>query len=1099
MLSLVPCGGYPVERVSIATDGTQGNDQSYGPYIDWSGQFVAFHSLATNLVTGDTNGVSDGFVRDRDAGATERTSLASDGTQANNYTHQTPISWDGRYIAFDATASNLVPGDTNGVYDVFVHDRDTGDTERVSLSSGGAQGNARSAYPAISGDGRYVSFASEASNLVPGDTNGVWDIFRHDRVTGETVRVSVASDESQANGLSMVGYLSPDGRYVAFDSVASNLVPGDTNGVQDVFVRDVDAGETIRISVASDGSQANGLSGWPSSSWEAERVSFVSDATNLVGGDTNSARDVFCHDLITGETVRVSVASTGAQANAPNRSHSPCAISSDGRYVAFASHATNLVAGDTNGVVDGFVRDLDTDRTIRVSVAPDGTQGNATTWECCMSPSGELAGMTSDASNFISGDTNGLTDVFIVDLAPEPIWAESVLCPVGGWDNLGALLGPPDDVYAWTDNADTTPWIGQDLSEGAAVWLDFGRVVHGGTIVVYHEDPGEHLTSLPVGLWWSTTSVPYPVPTCADGGASPLYGNAQGTGVVSIHITPRDFRYLRLDHFTNDVALQDGVDAVGIIEGDPLGGGISLDPPPAAVDPPLHAVSQVNNGYWSNPDAIVGEPDGVYAWSSNPGHTMPSIVVDLGEVVCSGEIVLHHAKIAPLHSHLQVRINSDEYDDDPNTQPEVNPYDPVGWEQLMGGTEPPGATVIQFPPTHFRYIKLTHSQTSGGQHDGVDAVEVRKSSTRLADYLTQDWAQWCHMSCIAMLMSQHDVVAEYGSYAQPLKPYDLAAQLDLPDWRDVFPFGQRRSLKDVLHYEYGLTLESASYGARLPWEAGRWGQGELDAFWDHLDALLDQALAVVVGLGNPVGHAVVVVGSDETGVYIHDPSPEPGLAPFLPDESLQPGMYVLSRESMSDIVRDCVTATLEWISAPEPARAQARPSIWVAGGSLFFVNEDTHQDTLTFRWNGRYPFGYWHDALDWRERLARQCDKVLGFGAFADESMALFVGVANPYPTNQQFTISAKITNLADDSVRFESQTQLFPVDAVSKDSLPLIFPWTESLMLQDYLPVQQLGEDGGSPVGEYLLCLELRSAGSLQDSLCIRFKVVEPALWPWQ
>jgi Tol biopolymer transport system component len=180
-------------------------------------------------------------VHDRQTGATTRVSVASDGTQAHAGASHPSISADGRYVAFHSLSNNLVPGDTNA-YDVFVHDRQTGATTLVSVASDGTQANEQSRHPSISADGRYVAFHAHDSNLVPGDTNNAWDTFVHDRQTGETTRVSVASDGTQGNSFSRHPIISADGRSVAFESEASNLVSGDTNGPGvtgiDIFVHD---------------------------------------------------------------------------------------------------------------------------------------------------------------------------------------------------------------------------------------------------------------------------------------------------------------------------------------------------------------------------------------------------------------------------------------------------------------------------------------------------------------------------------------------------------------------------------------------------------------------------------------------------------------------------------------------------------------------------------------------------------------------------------------------------------------------------------------------------------------------------------------------
>jgi Tol biopolymer transport system component len=247
--------------------------------------------------------------------------------------------------------------------DVFVHDRETGQTTRVSVASDGTESHDYSSYPAISANGRYVVFESEAGNLVSGDTNEGYDIFVHDRETGQTTRVSVAPDGTQANQESFSPAISADGRYVVFSSRASNLASGDTNGNSDIFVHDRKTGQNILVSVVSDGTQANGSSDHPTLSADGRYVAFESGATNLVEDDTNEEWDIFVHDRETGQTTRASVASDGTQGNrrsGGNIYHRTSVISADGRHVAFESEATNLVEGDTNDVTDVFVRDRGT-------------------------------------------------------------------------------------------------------------------------------------------------------------------------------------------------------------------------------------------------------------------------------------------------------------------------------------------------------------------------------------------------------------------------------------------------------------------------------------------------------------------------------------------------------------------------------------------------------------------------------------------------------------------------------------------------------------------------------------------------------------------
>jgi Tol biopolymer transport system component len=403
-------------RVSVATGGGQANLASLNPSISADGRYVAFVSAATNLVSGDTNGAWDIFVHDRQTGQTTRVSVATGGGQANLDSLDPSISADGRYVAFVSAATNLVSGDTNNFQDIFVHDRQTGQTTRVSVASDGTQANGHSYAPSISADGRYVAFASLASNLVSGDTNGAWDVFVHDRQTGETTRVSVASDGTQAIGFFFGSSpsISADGRYVAFDSWATNLVSGDTNDKPDVFVHDRQTGQTTRVSVSSDGTQANNGAIYPSISADGRYVAFESNSTNLVSGDTNSVTDIFVHDRQTGQTTRVSVSSDGTQANGgPGWSGNPSSISADGRYVAFHSYADNLVSGDTNSATDIFVHDRQTGVTTRVSIASDGTQANGFSASPSISADGRYVAFMSGATNLVSGDTNNDWDVFV--------------------------------------------------------------------------------------------------------------------------------------------------------------------------------------------------------------------------------------------------------------------------------------------------------------------------------------------------------------------------------------------------------------------------------------------------------------------------------------------------------------------------------------------------------------------------------------------------------------------------------------------------------------------------------------------------------------
>ncbi|MCC6630409.1 MAG: PD40 domain-containing protein [Chloroflexi bacterium] len=404
-------------RVSVGAAGGQANRNSLAPAISADSRVVAFVSHATNLVAGDTNEVEDVFVHDRQAGTTTRVSVASGGTQANGPSGTPAVSSDGRYVAFASLASNLVAGDTNGVVDIFVHDRQVGTTARVSVSGAGAQANDASATPAISGDGQVIAFVSGATNLIISDTNRSDDVFVHDLQTSATTRVSVATGEAQANDASVfTPALSADGRVVAFVSYATNLVAGDTNEIEDVFVHDRQAGTTGRVSIANGGAQANGgvTTDRLGLSADGRMVVFASAATNLVGGDTNEAADIFVHDRQAGTTARASVAGGGAQANADSLDP---VISADGAWVGFRSYAANLSGAADSGrrAADIFLRHLASGATLRASLDNAENCGNGAP---ALSGDGRVVAFASCEATLAPGDTNTAWDIYVHEVAP---------------------------------------------------------------------------------------------------------------------------------------------------------------------------------------------------------------------------------------------------------------------------------------------------------------------------------------------------------------------------------------------------------------------------------------------------------------------------------------------------------------------------------------------------------------------------------------------------------------------------------------------------------------------------------------------------------
>jgi Tol biopolymer transport system component len=420
-------------------------------------------SIAAVLSMGSATAASAAQAAPAFGTTTMRVSVSSAEFQGFGVSSQSEMSADGRYVAFVSGSRTLAPGDTNGQPDVYLRDRVAGTTTRVSVSSSGDQGNGRSDGPSISRDGRFVAFFSYASTLVSGDTNGKPDVFLRDVVAGTTRRVSVSSGGQQGNGDSSFASVSDDGRLVAFQSVASNLVNGDGNGVYDVFVRDLSAGTTRRVSVSSGGAGGNGHSLGPAISGNGDVVGFLSDASNLVTGDVNAHADVFVRVRSAGVTQLVSVGTGGQQSD--NLNQEP-ALSRDGRYVTFSSAADNLVPGDANGFQDVFLRDRTAGTTELVSAWPSGTPTNRLSfapdisdtgqiivfeslpseagsvaqvyrWNrahrasqlasvgtggapadsgtsgSSVSPDGLVVGFTSAATNLVAGDTNNQQDVFV--------------------------------------------------------------------------------------------------------------------------------------------------------------------------------------------------------------------------------------------------------------------------------------------------------------------------------------------------------------------------------------------------------------------------------------------------------------------------------------------------------------------------------------------------------------------------------------------------------------------------------------------------------------------------------------------------------------
>ena len=419
----------PLTRISTTASGAEAiGGASLKTAVSADGRYVAFRSDATNLIPGDTNGVSDIFVKDTKTGAIVCASTDSGQTLGNGSSIGPSISADGQFVVFQSMATNLVPGDTNGVNDVFIKNLTTHVTTRVSTDSSNAQAiGASGGAPVTSADGRYVAIVSTATNLVPGDTNGANDAFVKDMQTGAMTRVSTDSSGTQANGSvsSTTIAISADGRYVAFNSTGTNLVPDDTNGFNDVFLKDMTTNVTTRVSTDSAGVQGNEAvtiagGGGLTISGDGRYVAFISAATNMITDDTNGVLDVFIKDLTTGITTLASSDSNGVQGDGATTAQPP-AFSYDGRYIIFASEATNLVPGDTNAFADTFMKDTLTGAVARISTYSTGSQINAATTGYSLSGDGQYVVFTSAVGDLVPNDTNGVTDVFY---RVGPFWVE---------------------------------------------------------------------------------------------------------------------------------------------------------------------------------------------------------------------------------------------------------------------------------------------------------------------------------------------------------------------------------------------------------------------------------------------------------------------------------------------------------------------------------------------------------------------------------------------------------------------------------------------------------------------------------------------------
>jgi len=470
------------------------------PAISGDGLFVAFVSLADNLVQGDTNGFADTFVHDRLTNTTERVSLSSRGREGNadsgliGVAAYPAISADGRFVAFVSEASNLVSKDNNGNADVFVRDRQSGTTERVSINSAGVEADLGGTGPAISADGRFVAFQSQAQNLVSGGNPFLFtdQIYVRDRQTGTTEIISVNAAGEPGNSLSVQADISADGRFVVFSSFADNLVPGLQSGLQ-VYLRDRTAGTTERISETAIGEPGDGSSVDPVVSLDGRFVAFQTNTGNLIG-DGNHESHILVKDRQTGTFERVSATSTGQPADLLSEHPD---ITPDGRFVTFLSLATNLVPSDTNNRRDIFVRDRQTGTIVRVSVSTAGEEGNSESEWPSISDDGLVVAFESSADNLVPGANGGIfvhddrpaADLSVVKSdSPDPVSKGTALTYSIVVTNNGpgsaANVQLTDALPANVQFSSATSTAGSCGQTGSTVGCNLGSMSNGASVTV---------------------------------------------------------------------------------------------------------------------------------------------------------------------------------------------------------------------------------------------------------------------------------------------------------------------------------------------------------------------------------------------------------------------------------------------------------------------------------------------------------------------------------------------------------------------------------------------------------------------------------------
>jgi len=406
-------------RLSVTADHLENNADTfisaYGLSAD--GRYLTFTSRADNLVPNDLNNAFDTFLYDQWLQQLDCLSVNAEGVTGDSDSPMPAISSNGRYVAFSSFASDLVANDTNQVADIFLYDQQTHTLSLITNGLDGSPSNGNSFNPVLSEDGRWIAFESEASNLVTDDTNQSFDIFVYETPTSQIQRISVTSEGKQGNGHSLAPTISAEGRYIAFDSVANNLSLLDTNLFSDVFIHDRQTHQTQLVSLAANQNEAgNGDSLNPSLSADGQWIAFDSDASNLVTTETKNISNIFLQERLTQQTTLVSM---NEQLEAGNQSSVLPTLSSDGRYVVFNSAATNLAlvvaAKDENGAFDVFKYDRVADKLLRLNINAEGNVSDfgAFATAATINQDGCYTVFASNATDLVVEDTNNSFDIFL--------------------------------------------------------------------------------------------------------------------------------------------------------------------------------------------------------------------------------------------------------------------------------------------------------------------------------------------------------------------------------------------------------------------------------------------------------------------------------------------------------------------------------------------------------------------------------------------------------------------------------------------------------------------------------------------------------------